>query len=686
MRNLETVNMNNVFLSNYKTPFETFPFDKIDKGDYIPAFKAGIEKSVTEIDEIINNIASPTFKNTIEALENSGELLNRVESIFFNLLNVESNDQMQKIAEEVSSLLSEHSNYIFLNPLLFKKIQFLYNSLDKSALSEEQKTLLHETYQSFVRNGACLNADQKAIFKEIKEKLSLLEIKFGQNLLNATNSFSLLLTDVHDLEGLPDYVIEEARDRAIKQEKQGYEFNLSYPCYSSVMKYAVNRDFRHKIYTGYNTNASSGEYDNSDIVKKIVNYRLRIAQLLGYKNYASYKLENRMAQSESNVSSLLNQLLNSYKPWALKEFAEISNYAKEKDSISDFSPWDWSFYSNKVKTEKFNYNDEMTRPYFELNKVKMGVFDLANKLYGLNFKLNKDIPIYNSEVEAYEVYDNDDTFLAILYIDYFPRASKQNGAWMSEIRCQRYNSEGKRVFPQILIAMNLTKPTSSQPSLLSVDEVSTFLHEFGHSLHGMLSNTKYASLSGTNVYRDFVELPSQLLENWAIEKPFIDTFAKHYVSKKCMPEELIEKIKNNNNFNIGYSTLRQLCFGYLDMAWHSIEDPFEGEIYDFEKEVLKNCQLISNSEFELISTHFSHIFDGGYAAGYYSYKWAEVLDADAYSLFQEKGFFDKEAATKFRKCILEKGGTEHPLKLYIDFRGKEPEIKYLLHRHGIIND
>ena len=673
----------NIFFKEYETPYHTIPFDKIKTSDYKPAFLEGFKQHLEEIDKIVKNTEPATFENTIAAFEYSGEILNRVQYVFFNLLSAESTDEMQDIANEISPLLSDHFNNIYLNKVLFNRIKSVYDKRKEINLTIEQTTLIENIYDSFENKGATLSIDKQNRFRELSKQISLLQLKYGQNLLKATNEYQLLIADKNRLAGLPERELEAAQMRAQEKQEQGYLFDLTAPSYIPFMKYEEDRDLRKQLYIAYNSKTYKGKFDNSEIVKQIVSIRLEMANILGYKNYATMVLRRRMAETPENVYRLLDELLTAYKPVAEQEMEDVKKYAYGQQHIKDLMPWDWAFFSNQLKKDKFNINDEMTRPYFDLKNVKKGVFGLATRLYGITFKKNEQIPVYNKEVEVYEVNDADNSMLAILYVDFHPRKGKQGGAWMTEFLCQHRTQTGENIRPQISLVMNLTRPTSTQPSLLSIDELQTFMHEFGHAIHGMVANTTYESLAGTNVYRDFVELPSQLMENWATEKAFLDDFAKHYQNEDKIPEELINKIKAESNFNIGHATLRQLCFGYLDMAWHTIDKPYDGDIKQFEKEACKSTLLLPGTDNTLISTQFSHIFDGGYAAGYYSYKWAEVLDADAFALFKQNGIFDKSTAKSFRTNVLEKGGTEHPMILYKRFRGKNPQIEYLLRRNGI---
>lgn len=672
----------NPFFSDYNTPFGTIPFDKIRNEHYLPAFTKGIKEHDAEIDVIANSTVQPTFANTIEALEHSGKLLSRVQYCFYNILHAETNDSLDSIAEELSPLETKHSTDIYLNEKLFARVKSIYDSRKLLNLTPEQSMLLENTYDAFVNSGAQLNDADKKKYKEYSEQLNLAELKFGQNVLKETNKYLLTVTDKNELTGIPEDILEAAASLAKKKEKEGWAFNLTYPSYVPFMKYANNRKLREELYRAYNSKAISGENENQSTIRQIVTLRLQIAQLMGYKDYAAYALRRRMAENEKNVYKLLDELLVAYKPKAEKEVTEVQEYAKNKGADFKIMPWDWSYYSEKLKEEKYSVNDEQLKPYFELENVKKGVFGLATQLYGLTFKKNTQIPVYNPEVEAFEVYDANNKFIAILYTDFHPRDGKKSGAWMTEFKPQWKDEHGDSR-PHISLVMNFSRATSSQPALLTFDELTTFLHEFGHALHGMLAEGTYASLSGTNVYRDFVELPSQLMENWAVEKEFLDEFAVQYKTGEKIPAELIAKIKASENFNVGYQCIRQLSFGYLDMAWHTQTAPFTGDVLAFEKQAWSKTQILPSVEGMNMSVQFNHIFSGGYAAGYYSYKWAEVLDADAFSVFKKNGIFDKKTASSFRENVLSKGGSEHPMVLYKRFRGQEPSIDALLIRNGI---
>lgn len=680
-----TQTTHNPFFFSYNTPFDTPPFNEIKTEHYEPAFDEGIKQLDSEVQAIANETQPATFENTIVALERSGKLLNKVSSAFFNVLNAEADDEMMEISQRISPKLSESSNNIFLNEKLFARVKSVYEQKDRLNLSTEDAKLLEETFESFSVRGANLNPEDKEKYRKLSTDLSILSLTFDQNALKDKNRYELLLTDEKDLSGLPESIREAAAHRAKEKGKEGLLFNLTAPSYVPFMRYADSRKLREAMYREYMSVGNKGdEYDNKEIIRQIVNIRLEIARLMGYNTYAEYSLKHTMAKNPATVYNLLDQLLAAYKPVAINEYNAVQGFAMgtEKENIT-VMPWDWSYYSEKLKDIRFDVNDEMTRPYFELNNVKKGVFGLATQLYGITFKENKEIPVYHPEVDAYEVYDADGKFLSILYTDFHPRDGKQSGAWMNSIKEQQHEADGKDSRPQIIIVMNFTRPTETKPSLLTFDEVNTLLHEFGHALHGMFAEEKYASLSGTNVYRDFVELPSQLMENWLTEKEFLDQIAVHYETGEKIPQELVRKLVDASNFNTGYFCCRQLSFGLLDMAWHTQTVPFEGDVIIFEKQAWAQTVIVPEVPGTLMSSSFGHIFSGGYAAGYYGYKWAEVLDADAFSVFKEAGIFNRETARSFRENILSKGGTEDPAILYKRFRGQEPTIDALLIRNGI---
>ena len=676
---------NNPFLTDYPTLHGTVPFHLIKTEHFEPALRQGMERHNEEIAAIVNQPEAPDFANTIVALEKSGGLLNRVSTVFGNLLSAETSDEMQAIAEKMMPLLSEHSNNITLNEKLFARIKTVYETTDKEALSQEDRMLLQTTYDGFIRSGANLTPEQKERFRQISAEMSVLTLRFSQNNLKETNAYELPLA-ADQLDGLPESALNAYAQTAREKGKEGHIVTLQAPSFVPFMKYSRHRELRRQLYMAYNTQCThDNEYNNQEIVQKLVNLRLERAQLLGFQTVADYVLTQRMAENSKNVYRLLNQLLDAYAPTAHQEVQEVQALAKELEG-EDFEllPWDWAFYSEKLKEKKFNLNEESLRPYFELNRVIEGVFGLATRLYGITFQANPDIPVYHPEVTAYEVFDKDGSFLAVLYADFHPRASKRSGAWMTSYK-EQWKDENGNSRPHVSVTMNFTKPSADQPALLTFGEVNTFLHEFGHALHGMFADTTYQSLSGTNVYWDFVELPSQFMENFAIEKDFLNTFAQHYETGENIPEELIQRIVDASNFNVAYACLRQLSFGLLDMAWYTRTEPFDGDIQAYEKQAWKKAQILPTVEGTCMTVQFSHIMAGGYAAGYYSYKWAEVLDADAFSLFKEKGIFHPDTANSFRENVLSKGGTEHPMTLYKRFRGQEPGIDALLKRNGIIN-
>lgn len=676
---------NNPFLTDYPTLHGTVPFHLIKTEHFEPALRQGMERHNEEIAAIVNQPEAPDFTNTIVALEKSGGLLNRVSTVFGNLLSAETSDEMQAIAEKMMPLLSEHSNNITLNEKLFARIKTVYETTDKEALSQEDRMLLQTTYDGFIRSGANLTPEQKERFRQISSEMSVLTLRFSQNNLKETNAYELPLA-ADQLDGLPESALNAYAQTAREKGKEGHIVTLQAPSFVPFMKYSRHRELRRQLYMAYNTQCThDNEYNNQEIVQKLVNLRLERAQLLGFQTVADYVLTQRMAENSENVYRLLNQLLDAYAPTAHQEVQEVQALAKELEG-EDFEllPWDWAFYSEKLKEKKFNLNEESLRPYFELNRVIEGVFGLATRLYGITFQANPDIPVYHPEVTAYEVFDKDGSFLAVLYADFHPRASKRSGAWMTSYK-EQWKDENGNSRPHVSVTMNFTKPSADQPALLTFGEVNTFLHEFGHALHGMFADTTYQSLSGTNVYWDFVELPSQFMENFAIEKDFLNTFAQHYETGENIPEELIQRIVDASNFNVAYACLRQLSFGLLDMAWYTRTEPFDGDIQAYEKQAWKKAQILPTVEGTCMTVQFSHIMAGGYAAGYYSYKWAEVLDADAFSLFKEKGIFHPDIANSFRENVLSKGGTEHPMTQYKRFRGQEPGIDALLKRNGIIN-
>ena len=664
--------------------FNTAPFSKISNDDYKPAIKRGIEIAKNEIDEIVNSSEKPTFKNTTVALDFTGEKLNRITSIFFNLNSAETNDEIQKIAQEVSPWLSEFRNDITLNEDLFKRVKSVFDDKKKLDLTPEQAMLLDKQYKGFARNGANLNEDDKNKLREIDAKLSKLSLKFGENVLVETNAFEMHLTDENDLAGLPESVKEAAKEVAKSKEKEGYVFTLDYPSYIPFLTYADNRELRKKMAIAAGKKGfQNNEFNNEKIVLEIVNLRHKRANLLGYKTHAHFVLEERMAETPETVFKFSNDLLEKAKPAAIKEFKNLENYAKKLDRIDQLQKWDGAYYSEKLKKELFNLDQEILKPYFKLENVIEGSFEIANRLFDLQFEEVFNIEKYHSDVKTYNVTDTKGNFVAVFYADFHPRKGKRNGAWMTSYKPQQIKNEINER-PHVSIVCNFTKPTETKPSLLTFNEVTTLFHEFGHALHGMLANTTYNSLSGTSVSWDFVELPSQVLENWCFEKEALELFAKHYETGEIIPMKYVEKIKESASFHEGMQTLRQLSFGLLDMQWHS-ENPTEiKSLKEFENAAFSDTKLYPDVAENCMSTAFSHIFQGGYSAGYYSYKWAEVLDADAFEYFLEKGIFNKEVASKFKENVLSKGGTEKPMELYKRFRGKEPKPDALLKRAGLI--
>ncbi|MFC0781147.1 M3 family metallopeptidase [Flavobacterium sp. HJSW_4] len=673
-----------VLTQYFNTKHNTAPFSQIKIEDYVPAFQEGIALAKAEIDAIVNNPDAPTFENTIVAMDFSGDILDRLSSVFFNLNSAETNDEMQKIAQEVSPWLSEFGNDIRLNAELFARVKAVYNQKESLNLNPEQTTLLDKKYKSFSRNGANLPEEKKNQLREIDKELSKLSLQFGENVLAETNNFELHLTDEKDLSGLPEGTIEAARLLAKNQEKEGWIFTLDHPSYVPFLTYADNRELRKKMAIAFGAKGfQNNEFDNQENVLKIAKLRHDRANLLGYKTHAHFVLEERMAESPEKVFSFLNDLLAKAKPAAQKEFAELTAFAKELDGIEQLEKWDGAYYSEKLKQQLFNLDDEKLKPYFQLEKVLDGAFTVAKKLYGLTFTEVFDIDKYHEEVTTYEVRDAKNDLVSIFYADFFPRKGKRNGAWMTSFKSQ-YVKDGVNERPHISNVCNFTKPTETKPSLLTFNEVTTLFHEFGHGLHGMLADTVYPSLSGTSVYWDFVELPSQIMENWCYEPEALALFANHYETGEIIPIEYVQKIKESASFQEGLATLRQLSFGLLDMAWHGQDPTNITDLKTFETEQFANTQLYPDVKENAMSTAFSHIFQGGYSSGYYSYKWAEVLDADAFEYFHENGIFNEEIAKKFKDNVLSKGGTEHPMTLYKRFRGQEPKPEALLKRAGLL--
>ncbi len=666
------------------TPFDTAPFSKIKNEHFKPAFLAAMADARKEIDLITENSEAPTFENTIEALDFSGQQLDRISSVFFNLNSAETNEEIQKIAQEVSPLLSEFSNDITLNEALFKRVKAVYDKRDTLELTTEQDTLLDKKYKSFSRNGANLAEDKKKRLREIDAELSKLKLKFGENVLAETNKFEMHLTDEKDLEGLPEGEKEAAAQLAKSKNKEGWLITLDYPSYIPFMKYAKNRALRKDLSMAFGSKGfHNDDLDNQANVLRIANLRHERANLLGYKTHAHFVLEERMAETPEKVHAFLSELLEKAKPAAEKEFKQLEDFAKELDAIDRLEKWDGAYYSEKLKQKLFELDDEKLKPYFKLENVIDGVFKVAEKLYGLQFEEVYDVDTYHKDVKTYRIYDEDKNLVSLFYADFHPRAGKRGGAWMTSFKSQ-YVRNGENVRPHISNVCNFTKPTESKPSLLTFNEVTTLFHEFGHGLHGMLANTIYPGLSGTSVYWDFVELPSQILENWCYEKEALELFATHYETGALIPMDLVQKIKESATFQEGMQTLRQLSFGLLDMAWHGTDPTPITDVKAYEDKAFEGTNLYPQTKETCMSTAFSHIFQGGYASGYYSYKWAEVLDADAFAYFKEKGIFNREVATKFKDNVLSKGGTENPMELYKRFRGAEPKIEPLLERAGLI--
>ncbi len=675
--------MENPLLKESSAPFGAPEFDKIKNEHYLPAFEAGIAEAKAEIDAIVANQDEPTFENTIEAMEVSGQTLNNVAGIFFNLMEANTNDEMQQIAEQVSPMLTEYSMYVSLNPDLFQKVKAVYEKKDELGLDPDQMKLLEDNYKSFVRGGANLSDEDKELYSKWSEELSLITLQFSKNVLAATNAYVLNITDSTQLGGLPEFVKTMAAETAAEKGLEGWAFTLDAPSYSPFLKYSTERDLRKQIWTAYNTRAIGGENDNTEIVKKIVDLRIKIANILGYETYADYALEERMAKNKLTVNEFIKNLLEPSMEFAKKDVADVYAFAKKNGfEDSQLQSWDFSYWSEKYQQAEYSLSAEELKPYFQLENCIDAVLGLAGRLYGITFTELDNVPVYHPDVKVYEVKDADGRHLALFYADFFPRASKRGGAWMTEFRGQSIR-DGVEYRPFISTVMNFTKPTADTPALITHDELTTFLHEFGHALHGIFAEGRYASLTGTNVSRDFVELPSQIMENWAFEPDYLNSFAKHYQTGEPIPAELIEKVVAAKNYLAGYAQVRQLHFGYLDMAWHSLTElPAESTV-EFEQKVLAPYAVMPAAPGVAFSTSFSHIFSGGYSAGYYSYKWAEVLEADAFSLFKEKGIFNTEVSNSFRKNILSMGGTEDEAVIYRNFRGHDPEPQALMKKLGL---
>lgn len=673
----------NPLLQEWKTPFGTPPFKLFEVKHFRPAITEAIKSASDEVKTVSENQEPPSFANTIAALDRTGGHLGDITSVLFNLNSAETSKKIQAVAREVSPILTRFSNDITMDEELFKRVKVIYEKRDSLKLSTEEMMLLEKNYRSFILGGAGLDPDKKERFREISEELSMLSIKFEENILDDTNEFELHITDKNDLKGLPDGIVEMASMAAMGKKKKGWIFTLHFPSYIPFMKYSDCRELRGKIYRAFASRAYHGDsHDNSSLSMKIANLRLELAQILGFSDYACMMLSDRMAETKEKVNSFLEQLYSASRPAALRDFQAVTEFAADNGHEGKIERWDWAYYSEKLQKAKFKIDDEVLKPYFVLENAEKAIFELASTLYGLKFIPNVEIPVYNPEVKTFEVLDKDGTFLAILYLDYFPRPGKISGAWMTSFREQRIEN-GKDIRPLISIVTNFTRPTKNLPSLLTFNEVTTLLHEFGHSLHGILSKCTYDSLSGTSVARDFVELPSQIMENYAYEKDWLTKWAVHYISGETINDDLIGRIKASSTFNEGYACYRQLGFGFLDMAWHTITEPVDRHLEEFEKDAMEKTELFPAVDGSNVSVSFGHIFGGGYAAGYYGYKWAEVLDADAFSLFREKGIFDIETANAFRHNILEKGGSDKPMNLYISFRGKEPSIDALLERSGL---
>ena len=694
----------NPFFEHYDTPHETVPFDKIRIEDFEEAFMEGIRRDNEQIEKTINNPEKPTFENTIinsdDQPEGYYDLLDRVSTVFFNMLSAETNDELDALAQKMQPILTQHANDVRLNRKLFERIKAVHRTHRR--LTAEEKRLLDNCYEGYVRSGALLDDEGKERLRQMSEEASMLSLQFSQNLLKETKAFSLHITDPDQLEGLPQTAVEAARLAAEERQQEGWVFTLDMPSYQPFMTYSTQRELRRQMYMARNTLCMHDNAENNiDICKRLVNLRREIAQLLGFNSFADYVMKNRMASKVRNVYQLLDSLIFAYKPTAQRERASLENMfrhdpgrdktrgRKTKAQLQNYAtkmmPWDQAYYAHKLKLRKYDLDAEMLRPYFELSQVIKGVFGLAGKLYGITFKENKDIPVYHPDVKAYEVFDRDGSYLAVFYADFHPRQGKQGGAWMTEFQGQWIDRKGRNVRPHVSVVMNLTKPTADKPALLTLGEVETFLHEFGHSLHGIFANTRFESLSGTNVWWDFVELPSQLMENFAVEKEFLRTFAFHYQTGEPLPDELIERIVKSRNFMAATACLRQVSLGLLDMAYYTRREPFDEDIPAFEKKAWEKALLDGGRQLDetCMTVQFSHIMAGGYAAGYYSYKWAEVLDADAFSVFKRRGIFNQRVAQRFRDCILSRGGTQHPMELYKAFRGQEPTIDALLKRNGI---
>ena len=680
---LISCNMKNPLLTESTAPFGAPQFDKIENEHYLPAFEQGIAEAKAEIDAIVANQEEPTYENTIEAMEYAGQTLNKVASIFYAVMEAHTDETKQEIAEKLSPMLTEYSMYVSLNNDLFQRVKAVYEKKDELGLDKDQMTLLEDNYKSFVRGGANLSDEDKAVYSKLSEELSLTTLQFSKNVLAATNAYTLNITDSTELGGLPEFVKTMAAETAAEKGLEGWAITLDYPSYGPFLKYSTNRELRKQVWMAYNTRAIGGDNDNTEIVKKIVDLRIKIANILGYETYADYALENRMAKNKQTVDEFVMQLLEPSMAFAKKDVADVLAYAKKNGfQEKELQPWDFSYWSERYQEAEYSLSAEELKPYFQLESCIDAVFGLATRLYGITFEERNDIPVYHEDVKVYEVKDVDGSHLSLFYADFFPRASKRGGAWMTDFRGQSVR-DGVEYRPFVTIVCNFTKPTADAPSLITHDEFTTFLHEFGHALHGMLAKGRYPSLTGTSVSRDFVELPSQIMENWAYEPEYLNSFAKHYQTGETIPAELIEKIVAAKNYLAAYGQVRQLHFGYLDMAWHSLKEVPSVSAVEFEQSVLAPWGVLPAAEGAAFSTSFSHIFSGGYSAGYYSYKWAEVLEADAFSLFKEKGIFNTEVADSFRKNILEMGGAEDEAVIYRNFRGHDPKPEALMKKLGL---
>lgn len=676
LANYPELDLQNPLLAEWDTPHQTPPFSKIELKHFEPAIDAAIACARAEIEAIVTNPAKPTFGNTIVALERNGELLGRVSGVFYNLMGTEATPEMQEVAQRIQPKLTELGNDISLNPALFERVKAVYEK-SKIGLSKIDKKLLEDTYKGFARSGAALSEEDKELYRQYSNELSALTLQFGQNALKATNAYTLNITDPKQVEELPDFVKESLAAEAKARGEKGWTVTLQAPSYVPFLTYSSNRALKEQLWKASNSRALGGEFDNSEVIKGIVNTRLKIANLLGYETYADYVLEERMAENKATVNGFLEELLTATKEYADQDYKTISEYAASKGFEGELMPWDWAYYNEQYKDEKYALSDEVVKPYFKLENVKKGVFMLANKLYGLNFTETKEIEGYHEETTVYEVTDKSGRHMAVLYLDFHPRATKRAGAWMTDFRGSKI-VDGVETRPLVSLVMNFSKPTETKPALLTFDEVETFLHEFGHGLHGILAEGEYGSMTGTAVYRDFVELPSQIMENWATEKEFLDLWAEHYETGEKMPAEIIDRIVAAQNYLAAYANVRQLSFGMSDMAWHTLTEPFEGDVEQFEQQAMAPTQVLPVVAGTAMAPAFTHIFSGGYAAGYYGYKWAEVLEADAFSMFKEQGIFNEEVATSFRENILSKGGTEHPMDLYVKFRGHKPATQALI--------